>query len=464
MENQKVLLVNPPKHPMNQANIWKKIDTQLPSLGLASIAAYLEAKGIEVKILDLVVEGYEMLGEFLQEFRPNFVGLTASTVTINSALQIADFAKKKLPGAKVVIGGPHASLLPKEMLERKSIDFVVIGEGEITFAELVKNAKKPSKVDGIAYRKNRTVKFTRPRKLVCNLDDLPMPAYHLLPVKKYKPSLGNFKRLPAMSVICGRGCPGRCTYCASGLFGEKFRFKSVQKVLDEIKYLVKNFGIKEITFYDETFTANRNFVKELCRRIIEEKIDISWMCSARVDTVDDETLRLMKKAGCHQVAFGIESADERILENINKKISLEKAVKAVEMTQNAGIEARANFMFGSPGETEETMQKTLNFALKLEPDYALFNITTPLPGTEMFRWAKQRKLLRTEDWKDYDFSKHVMNLPTVSSEKVLEYYRKAHRQFYMRPKYIIKRLLRIRSMQDLKNNLESFRILVAGGE
>jgi len=455
----RVLLINPPKHEMHKENIWKKIDTCLPSLGLAYIAAYIEKDGAEVKILDLVVENfsYDNFTKYLKEFNPDFVGITASTVTIIGALSIAKISKEACPNAKIVLGGAHPTAMPEELLKESFVDFVVRGEGEVTFAELIKSYDNPEKILGISYKdKNGKIVNNDPRPFIEDLDSLPFPAWHLLPMGKYKPSLGNYKRLPAMSMICGRGCPGVCTYCFSKPFGKKIRFRSAKNIIEEMKLLIKNYGIKEISFYDENITTNRQLVQEMCKIIIDEKIDITWACQSRVDTIDEETLKLMKKAGCHQIGFGIESADTEILKNIKKSIPLEKSIDAVKMTQKAGINARANFMFGSPGETEETMEKTIQFAMKINPDFVVFNITTPLPGTEMFDWAKENGYLTTTDWHDYDFSRHIMKLPTIDSKKVEEFYNKSYRRFYFRPKFMIRHLFKTRSFSDITINLKVF--------
>ena len=231
---------------------------------------------------------------------------------------------------------------------------------------------------------------------------------------------------------------------------------SVKYLIEEIKMLRSKFGIKQIMFYDDTFTTYRKKVAEFCEEVIRERIDISWVCFSRVDTIDMETLKLMKKAGCHQIMYGIESGSEEILKNINKRIDRQKATEAVRMTKKAGIECRAAFMLGNPGETEETMEKTISFAVELDPDIALFNISTPFPGTKMFEWAKANGYLASEDWMKYDLSHMLMRLPTVSAEKIEEYYKKAYSVFYNRPSYMIKRALRIRGINDIVNGVKGF--------
>jgi len=218
--------------------------------------------------------------------------------------------------------------------------------------------------------------------------------------------------------------------------------------------LQKNYGIKEFAFYDDTFTLFKNLVKEFCSIIIEEKIDITWSCFTRVDYINEELLGLMKQAGCHLILFGVESADEQILQNINKKISLEQVQEVVKLARKMGVETRASFMFGNQGETEETIKKTIDFAIKLDPDEAQFNITTPYPGTELFNWAKEKNYIKSFNWNDYSYSNVVLELPGLSREKLHYYYQLAHRKFYFRPKMILRRMSHIRNWAQLKQEIK----------
>lgn len=256
-------------------------------------------------------------------------------------------------------------------------------------------------------------------------------------------------------MIATRGCPGRCTFCYTGIFGKKIRTRSAGKLLEEIKLLQKDYGIKEISFYDDTFTAFRENVVSFCAGIIREKIDISWSCMSRVDFVDREILRLMGQAGCHQIGYGLESASEEILNNIQKPLSQALAKETVKLTQQAGIDVRAMFMLGNPGETEQTLRQTINFALEIDPDLVIFNITTPFPGTQMYNWAKDNGYLPDTDWGSFDLANAVMRLPTVSAGQIRYYYNLAYRRFYLRPLYLWKRLRRIKTLVDMKKNIRS---------
>ncbi len=426
----------------------------MPPLGLAYIASYLEKNGISVRIIDAIAEQLDfvsLLGTVADA--PDFIGITATTMTVKSALENAAECRKKFPKSTIVLGGVHPTLMPEDVLVNDNVDFVIRGEGEYSFLDLI-NGMEHEKVPGLSYKKDGRFFHNPYGELIKDLDSLPFPAYHLLPVTKYKAALGSYKRLPVISMISTRGCPGKCTFCLGSYLGGHVRMHSVKYLIDEIKMLQRDYGIKEISFYDDTFTTYKHKVQEFCKLIIEEKMDLTWVCFARVDFIDETTLKLMKQAGCHQIMYGIESGNEQVLKNIKKMTSLEKAVEMVALTKRIGIECRAAFMLGNPGETEETMQQTLEFAKKLDPDIALFNITTPYPGTEMYAWAEKNNYLKTKDWSLYDLSNAVMELPTVSSVKVEEFYRKAHKEFYGRPIYLLKKLLKIRTFGELKTALK----------
>ena len=296
----------------------------------------------------------------------------------------------------------------------------------------------------------------RQRAFIDDLDSLPYPAYHLLPIKHYRPSTGNYKRLPGMSIISSRGCPGRCTFCNTDACGKKVRFRSAENIIGEIELLQKKYGVREISFYDDTFTAFKANVLKFCRLIRDKKIDITFSCMSRVDMVDFETLKAMREAGCHQIGYGIESASPQIMAAIKKPITLERVKSAVDDTRRAKIDVRGMFMFGNPGETKETMEQTLRLAKELRCDIAVFNIATPYPGTEMFSWAKEKGYLMHEDWGRYDLSHCVMRLPTVAVEEIETFYRKAYRAFYMRLGYIVRRIFKMRTLDDWRVNISFF--------
>lgn len=457
----KVLLIFPPWVIGENKNLWKQVTAAWPSLGLGYIAAVLLRDGHSVSYVDCSAEELTVgdMDRVLENYKDmDYVGITATTPLINNALAIAAIVKKKNPNAKVILGGVHASVFPDEVLADKNVDFVAIDEGEETMSELV-SGKPLDEILGLHYKEGDQIIKNPMRQLIANLDSIPPPAYHLLPMDKYYPTIGSIKRLPAMILFATRGCPGRCTFCYRTFRGI-VRKRSARNIIDEIKILQKNYGIREVCFYDDTFTLFKNVVREFCEIIKNEKIDLTWVCNTRVDYIDGELLEMMKEAGCHQILFGVESGDEQILLNINKRISLDKVIEAVAMARKAGIETRASFMIGNQGETEETIKKTIDFALKLDPDEVHFNITTPYPGTELFNWAKDNGYIKSFNWDDYSMSNVVFEMPELSKDKLEYYYKLAHRKFYFRPKIILRRLLRIRNFVQLRQEIKGALALI----
>ncbi len=457
----KILLINPPWVIRNQKNVWRNVASVMPPLGVAWLAAVLEKDGHDVSILDAnaMQFGLDDVGVWIREHgRFDLIGLTATTPLIGNALDIARSIKAEWPETIVVLGGVHPTVLPEEVLGESAVDLVVRGEGEVTLSEIA--AKKPwDSIDGLSYRRDGKIVHNKERELIRDLDSLPFPAYHLLPMDRYRPAAGAAKRTPATSVLGTRGCPGRCTFCYR-IFGDRLRVRSGEKVAEEVQLLQEQYGIKEICFYDDTFTAVKPAVQAFCRSVKERKLDLTWSCFSRVDTFHEETFRMMKNAGCHQVMIGVESASPCILKNINKKIDIEKVEHIVRSIQKIGLELRAAFMLGNPGETEETMEENIQFALRLNPDLAQFNITTPFPGTDMYRWADENDYLLTRDWDDYDLSRPVMKLPTVSPETVQRYYDVAHKRFFLRPKFILKRLWNLRSKTAIVSAVKGLRMIL----
>ena len=447
----RILLINPPWL-FRKDNIWSQIAGIIPPLGLAQVAAYVEQYGIQVNILDTNAENISLseLGGRLKsyDFAPTIIGITATTSIIGQALETARICKESCPDAKIVFGGVHPSIFPGEVLSDVNVDFVIRREGEESFYELV-SGRSHETILGLSYKYNGVIVHNKDREEIPDINKLPLPAYHLLQMNKYHPALGSYKQLPGTGIVTTRGCPGRCTFCFGNYLGAHIRVRSADKIFEEIKLLHSNYNIKEIAFYDDTFTAVKSNVIEFCRLLTQSGLRITWSCFARVDFIDKQLLEIMKKSGCHQICYGIESGSEEILKNINKKISLEKAKNAVTLTKQCGIETRATFMFGSPGETKETLEKTMNFALNLDPDIALFNIVTPYPGTEMYKWADEKGFLKTKDWSKYDLSHQILELPTIASGDLEDFYKHAYWRFYGRPVYLLKRLLKMTNLTTI---------------
>jgi radical SAM superfamily enzyme YgiQ (UPF0313 family) len=453
-----ILLINPPWM-TKDGNIWHGVKSTSPPLGLLYVAAYAEARGHSVHVMDVNAEQlhFEDIEAFIRERQPGWIGLTAVTAQIINTHRIAQIAKRVSPNSRVVIGGVHATALPDEVMQDRCVDYVIRGEGELPFAALV-DGENPESIAGLSHRTRSPLQPVRHNPAgppIEDLDSLPTPAYHLIRFDLYKPAVGAYRRLPAVNMTMTRGCPGKCTFCNSA--ETALRTRSAAHLVAEIEKLQQRYGVREVSFYDDTLTIFKQQVAEMCDLIVQRGIDLTWSCFARTDCVSPALLKKMRAAGCHQILFGIESADPEILKNIRKPIDIEQTRRAVRMVQEAGIAVRAAFMFGNPGETIESMRLTIDFAKSLNPDIALFNITTPYPGTRMFDWAQRHGYLRTLNWNDYDLANSVLELPTASSEQVNRMYKTAYREFYFRPAYLVRRLLRLRGWDDFKCNVQAFR-------
>ncbi len=434
-----------------------------PPLGLAILAAIAENSGAETQLIDGNVTELTptVLGERLTG--SDIVCMSAMTSNLNASFALAKEIKTVIPETKIVFGGPHASILPKETLkECPSIDIVVKGEGEETFAELLSSkCNRLEKIKGICFRKGKKIIETPDSAPIKDLDSLPYPAYHLLPIRKYRPFPPHGRRLPFMTMLTSRGCPFRCIYCSKPVFGSTFRSQNPKRVLQEISFLKEKFGIKEIMFYDDSFTLDQKRVEEICRLMIENRMDIPWSCETRVNLVNPKLLMLMKKAGCYMVSFGVESGSQKILENLKKDITVEQIENAFVETKKAGIKTVAYFMLGSPGETQETINQTIEFSKKIGADFAQFSVCTPLPGSELFSLMKER--IASVDWASFNYANaSKLDASLLFDRKIKDLAKElrwAYLSFYLRPSYLIKKIFEMRSLDDLKTNLNGLRML-----
>jgi len=466
----KICLINSPYSLQERygEHIPKEITYTLPALGLAYVAAPLEEKH-EVEIIDAPAYDYssDQVVSMVIENKYDVVGFFTVTPTIHTVLEIAKRIKDKNNEIKIVLGGPHASGFSKELIEENDfVDFVVIGEAELSFPELLDNIGKDlSKVNGIAFRKDKKTIVTKQREMVHNLDELPMPARHLLALKdskRYRLLPSHYKRLPSMHMIASRGCSyGKCTFCfEAGRLGPVCRRRSPEKVIKEIKFLINEYGAKEIAFWDDNFVTNHDWVKEICKKIVDEKLDITWSCSARANFVNKELLVEMKKAGCWSIFYGVESGVQELLDRIKKGQTLDQVRNAVRWTKEVGIEVRGSFMLALPGETPEMGKQTIKFAKELNPDMAQFCITTPFVGTELYDDAKKSGTL-SEDLKEFSGNK-VVFVPNgyKNAEQISKLQKYAYRSFYLRPRYLLGRVLAIRSVDDIKKYWTGFKLMI----
>lgn len=379
------------------------IPGKFPSLGLGYIAATLEDNGCEVDYID--VDALNLTNDDLKLhlFKHTFdvVGITCNSTTFREAKKTAKIVRESIPDTFIVIGGPHLNIYPKETVQNPEFDAGIYGEGEYTMLELVKTFESRGNlhdIRGLIHKEDGKIIVNPPRRLIRDLDVLPFPARHLMPNDEYNNSIT--KKYPFTTLITSRGCPFKCFYCQP-VHGEMFRARSPDNVVDEIEDCINKFGIQEIQIYDDTFTLKPKRVNAICDEIINRRLNIILDCRTRIDLVTKALLTKMKSAGCERIRYGIESGDQQMLNIMKKGVTLDQVATVFEWTREAGIETYAYFMIGSPGETLEKIQKTIDFAEKLKSNNTRFSITTAYPGTEMYNAALNKGYFTRDVWRDY---------------------------------------------------------------
>lgn len=453
----------------------KEAGPVLPPLGLAYIAAVLEERDYKVEILD--APALEMTSQDIARYiegtkKFDAMGITIYTPMYHRFKEVIEQIGPITDEIPIFVGGPHPSVLPEDTLSSNpAVDYAVIGEGEVTTVELLEameGKREISSVKGIAYRENGEIKLTPPREYINDLDTLPFPARNLLPMDRYVPAPSTYRRTPFAHMITTRGCPFNCIYCSQAIFGKKYRTNSPERVVEEIEHLIDRYKVKEIFFLDDIFTLNKKWANQVCDRIIEKGLhkEIEWSCSSRVDTVNQELLKKMRRAGCWQIHYGVESGSQRVLDYIKKRITLEDSRNAIKWSKEVGIETRAYFMLGLPTETREESLQTIQFALDIYPDYVKFSVTVPYPGTELHEIAKKEGSLRTLSWERYKsmigFTDDELSYVPEgrTSEEIKDLQRMAFKKFYMRPKKILNLIFKTRSISELSAYYRGFKSLI----
>lgn len=438
--SKKVLLIWPP---INNLLGFKGIQTGLfvdhqLELGLLYLASFLESKGVEVLLLDMSLynDPEKQLISILQRHNFDFIGITSYTNTINSANRIAGIIKK-FNKAKIVVGGAHASALPEETLGIfRNFDYLVYGEGEETFAELIFE-KDVSDIKGLVWRDNGRIIKNPIREPMEDLDKLPFPARHLLDLDKYIPSITNYRRLPSTGILSSRGCFYQCTFCsrAGTRLSKQVKFRSVENFIKEIEFCIENYKIYDFRFFDDVFVTPKNRLMKFCQELLEKKIKINWCCYSRVDTMDEEMLWMMRKSGCYHIKYGIEFGTQKWLTKTKKNTTLEQARKVINSTKRLGILAKVDFIIGMPGETIAEIRKTINFAKELNATYTTFNIFTPLPGSEIFEELKTDGKLYTYDYDTYFKSRKNIVSDQLDFTILENLLKDGYKKVYLNPRF-----------------------------
>lgn len=438
----KVLFVNPPQ----TASKYKFMGVIAPPLGIAYMAGVLQENNIDVEILDASAEDMDFkdVEKELLKRKPDLVALTALTPTIGRALETAQVVKETLPDSIVVMGGYHPTFNFIETLEDENVDIVIRGEGEYIMLNLVQALENQSSlhdVKGIVFedKNSKEIVVNPEAPLIQDLDELPFPALNLLPMKKYR-LLDMDTHMTTM--ITTRGCPMQCSFCSSAaMHGKKIRERSVENIVDEIEYLNTNYDIDTIAFMDDTFTLKKRKVMAICDEILKRNIEIMWGCTSRVDTLDEKLLKKMKEAGCITIFIGVESADQQQLDNMCKNTTIAKIENAFKIAHKLKIRTIASVALGMPGDTKEIMNKTVKFVHKLKPNYTIYSLATPYPGTRFYKEAFEKNLIKIKDWSKYTLITPILETIDCSLNDMRKIQAKAFMKFYLRPHYIIRQFL-----------------------
>jgi anaerobic magnesium-protoporphyrin IX monomethyl ester cyclase len=450
---KKVMLVYPPvTRPPDFSSKIVRVSSFFP-LGIAYLAASLEKAGrYQLRIMDALIDGYTNKGTILEDGGKIRYGLTDEEIAkriesfapdallvscLFSAIQwdmnnVCRIAKQVDPAIITIVGGAHPGAMPIEVLKQYgAIDFVGIGEGEVTIVELLKTLEDEgdlAKLDGIAYREHGVPKCLPKTRYIENLDSLPFPARHLFDMKKYLSNASahsTFRQTPFTQMITSRGCPYKCAFCALGNhWGSKQRMRSAENVLDEIECLVKTYGIKEIHFEDDNLTANKERAIAIFDGMIERGFGISWNVPSgmAVSTLSEELLVKMKASGCYSVSLAIESGNQDVLKHLmNKPVNLKGLPGLVRKIREVGMDARGFFILGYPGETKETIKQTIDFARNLELDWAYFFIASPLPNTKMYKTCIEKGYIKEEDFDPVkSFYQSIIRTPEFTPKYLAE--------------------------------------------
>jgi len=420
---RKFLLINP---------FYSISETPSPPLGLAFLAAALERAGVEVKILDLVVFAYskKMLESVLKGFLPHIVGITAVTMTFDNAIKVIEDVKGIDPDIITVMGGPHTTFCAKDTINSfPALDCIALGEGEETIVDLVRAVDRVGdwgNIKGLVYRNGSEIFSTGIKAPGIEMDSLPVPARHLLPLGRYRAL-----EMP-VSMTTSRGCPFKCIFCVGRkMVGARVRYRSPEKVVDELEYL-SGLGFRQINIADDIFTASKRHCLAVCDEIMRRKINTKWSAFARVDTVSSDVLDKMKAAGCSAVSFGVETGNRDILKTIKKGITLEQVIAAVRMCRDSEITPHVSFILGLPGETPETLKETVDFGEKLKDMGAShgFHLLAPFPGTEIReRSAELGIKILASDWSEYHANRAIVETPSVDRKMLDEIVMEWEREF-----------------------------------
>lgn len=465
-----VVLVDPPTTAEQIYGDWdlSELDTSCPPLGLLHIASFLREHGHQPSIVDMTARklGVEETVALILLERPEVVGFSAKTINVRNAAHLAAQIKRAAASVVTVLGGSHVTALPSEtMAAFPEFDYGVVGEGEVTMLELVhstETGRSPAGIPGLVWREpSDSLRVNEPRELIANLDDLPLPAWDLLPgfPHEYKHSALETKRLPAASLITSRGCPHQCTFCDRAVFGSRVRQHSAEYTLRMIRRLVDTYGVRDLMFLDDNFILDRRKLFGVCDGIIEERIDVSWYCMGHAKYMTEDRLMKIRAAGCWFIEMGIESGSNTVLEAIKKGTTKQEIAVAVNRAKQAGLKVKGNFIFGFPQDTLETINETIEFARNIGIDYFQQNYLTPWPGCEIARDLAATG--RPEDeWGTLAHQRITYVPPSLTAPELEAASTRAFRSFYLRPRIMLRYMLTATSWRGIRNLFLSFLVFL----
>jgi anaerobic magnesium-protoporphyrin IX monomethyl ester cyclase len=411
-----IALIHPP---FGKGDV-RKLDICSPPMGLAYIAAFLRGSGYRVSIIDAEVErlNYPQIVDRVD--RADIVGITTTAPTYRSALELTNLIKRSNTSTTVVLGGPQATFLDQECLERSAADAVVRGEGEETILD----------VEGTTVRDGDDIVRNPDRKLIDDLDAIPFPARDLLHMEKYTPA-------NSTGIISSRGCPFRCIFCASSnLYGKKFRSRSAHNVFKEVAELVSK-GYSNVTMLDDNFLLNKERAFKFADLVEENNLDFEWSCTGRIDHIDEDLLQRLREVGCNGLFFGIESGSNDTLQLIKKGFTIDQVVNTFDELKNYDYATTASFMIGLPGDDRRKVVDTINLAKQIDPSFAMFSVTTPYPGTELYNNIGNYDLeITIDDWSKFTLTKPVVRTSSLSTAELRRWFLKAYASFYIRASYL----------------------------
>ncbi|MBU0533495.1 MAG: B12-binding domain-containing radical SAM protein [Candidatus Omnitrophica bacterium] len=430
-------------------------------LGIGYIASYLiKYGGHEVRLYEPEAQKLTIrdIKEIIKSFKPDIVGITCSTANFTRAIELAKLCRAN-SAAKIILGGVHVSAIPEFVMSENAdcLDCVVVGEGEKTMLELVEayqNNYGLESIKGIVYKKQNSIIRNENRPFIEDLDSIPFPARQLIPQHLFFPNMHNARYRNCSTILTSRGCPFNCSFCAARIIsGTRYRMHSAEYVLEEMQMLKKDYKARQLLITDDTFTVNHSRLEKICKGMINKKLNLKWFCFAQVTTVNREILRLMKKAGCYSIGFGLESSNKDILKQMGKPISPAKSKETIKIANQLGLKTQAFYIIGSLGETKAQMEHTIKFSREVNSTMAFYNMLVPFPGTRDFNLFFSSVPLKNINWENFVAigENCVLKNSKVSAHEIEKLLSKANIIYYANPQRFLNLLLHIRTFYEFSN-------------